>query len=78
MQFGRVAAISATGAVWLARPWLPGNAVVVLLLGAGLAHGLTALMIAAFPTGRETLREGWGLLAGFSARRSGAVAPPEG
>jgi PST family polysaccharide transporter len=68
----------ATGAVWLARPWLPENAVGALLLGAALAYGLTAVMIAAFPTGRETLREGWALLAGFVARRAPVIVPPQG
>ncbi|ULB11572.1 lipopolysaccharide biosynthesis protein [Cereibacter azotoformans] len=51
------------GLLWLAKPHLPGPGLAALLQGGLLSYALTALMISTTSAGRETLREGWRLVA---------------
>ncbi|MDP2087563.1 MAG: lipopolysaccharide biosynthesis protein [Gemmobacter sp.] len=70
----------AVAVVWAAQPWLPNAAVPALLLGAALAYGVVAGVIAAFPTGRATLREAVALVATMlrPKARPAPVTPPRG
>ena len=65
-----LAAHLAIGACYLAKPLLPTPPVLTLLTSATLAYALTALLISAFPAGRATLREGWGLVASVLRRKA--------
>jgi PST family polysaccharide transporter len=66
---------AALGVIWLTRDMVPGGDVAVIAGGTVLSYAVTAVMILPFPSGRATLREAAGLLAGLSLPRRAAHQP---